>query len=110
MTKYFKVIWNRKTIDILHYEDDRGPTYVKFQEVHGIPLRCLKKEAQGILSDTEKIYHTSDLLPFPAENMYLTVTLEEIDENEYHRIVDMNFKTTQEIREELLLEMLERGM
>jgi len=42
--------------------------------------------------------------------MYLTVTLEEIDENEYHRIVDMNFKTTQEIREELLLEMLERGM
>lgn len=109
MIKYFKIVWNRNAIDVLHYEENIGPTYVKFQEVHGIPLRCLEKDAQGILSDNEKIYHTSNLLPFPSDNMYLSVTLEEIDENEYNRIVDLNFKTAQDIRNELLLEMLERG-
>lgn len=110
MTKYFKVIWKRNVIDVLHYDENVGPTYVRFQEVHGIPLRCLKKDAQGFLSDNEKIYNTSELLPFPSENMYHTVTLEEIDEIEFNRIIDMQFKSAQQIRNELMLEMLERGM
>jgi hypothetical protein len=109
MIKYFKVIWNRNVIDLLHYDENKGPTYVKFQEVHGIPLRCAKEEAQGFLSDTEKIYNTSELLPFPSENMYHTVTLEEILETEYEHIKNMDFKTAQEIRDELMLEILERG-
>ena len=109
MTKYFKVIWRRNVIDLLHYDDKTGPTYVKFQEVHGIPIRCSKEEAQGFLSDKEKIYNTSDLLPFPANNMYLSVTLEEIDEVEYQQIKDKQFKTAQEIREDFLMQLLERG-
>lgn len=109
MIKYFKIIWNRNVIDLLHYDEDRGPTYVKFQEVHGIPLRCSKAEAQGFLSDNEKIYNTSELLPFPSENMYLTVSLEEISETEFEHIKDMDYKTAQQIRDELMLEILERG-
>lgn len=109
MIKYFKVIWNRDVIDLLHYDENIGPTYVKFQTVHGIPLRCTKAEAQGFLSDKEKIYNTSDLLPFPVDNMYLTVTLEEISETEYEQIKNMKYKTAQEIRDELMLEILERG-
>lgn len=109
MIKYYKVIWNRNVIDLLHYDEKKGPTYVKFQEVHGIPLRCKKDEAQGFLSDNEKIYNTSELLPFPSENMYPTVSLEEISEVEYEHIKDMNFKSAQEVRDELMLEILERG-
>lgn len=109
MIKYFKIIWNRKVIDLLHYDEKDGPIYVKFQEVHGIPLRTTKAQAQGFLSDNEKIYNTSELLPFPSENMYLTVSLEEIDENEYMQIKDRQFKTAQEIKDEFLLELLERG-
>lgn len=109
MTKYFKIIWNRNVIDLLHYEEEKGPTYVKFQEVHGIPLRCSKVEAQGFLSDNEKIYNTSELLPFPSENMYLTVTLVEISELEFEQIKDKDFKSAQEIRDALMMEILERG-
>ena len=107
--KYFKIIWNRNVIDLLHYDDNTGPTYVKFQEVHGIPLRCRKAEAQGFMSDNEKIYNTSDLLPFPVDGLYLTVSLEEISEIEYEQIKNMNFKTAQQIRDDFLLELLERG-
>lgn len=110
MTKYYKVIWNRNIIDLLHYEDQIGPTYVKFQAVHGIPLRCSKAEAQGFVSDNEKIYNTSELLSFPSENMYLTVTLEEITELEYETIKNRKFKTAQQIRDDLMLEILERGI
>ncbi len=110
MKKYFKVIWNRKVIDLLSYEDSVGPVYVKFQAVHGIPVRCNKAQAQGFLSDKEKIYNTSALLPFPIQDKYLTVSLEEISENEYKTLDKNNFKTAQEIREDFLLEILERGI
>lgn len=109
MIKYFKIIWNRNVIDLLHYDELVGPTYIKFQEVHGIPLRCGKVDAQGFLSDYDKIYNTSDLLPFPSSNMYPTVTLEEISENEYNGIKSKDFKTAQQIREDFLMELLERG-
>ncbi len=109
MIKYFKIIWNRKVIDLLHYDEKDGPTYVKFQAVNGIPLRCSLREAQGFLSDNEKIYNTSELLPFPSEGMYHTVTLVEIHENEYNQIKDRDFKSVQEIKEDFLMELIERG-
>jgi hypothetical protein len=105
--KYFKFIKNCKVVDLLHYED--SPTYVKFQNVHAIPVRCGIKDAQGILSDNGKIYNTSSLLPFPVD-IYPTVTMEEITENEYDYLLDKDFKSVDTIREELITEMIERGI
>jgi hypothetical protein len=106
--KYFKLIRNRNVVDLLHYEN--SPTYVKFQTYHAIPLRCGERDAQGILADSGKIYNTSQCLPFPVPDIYPTVTLEEITENEYDSLLDKNFKSTEEIREEMVLELIERGI
>ncbi len=110
MQKYFKIIWNRRVIDLLSYDEETGPVYVKYQAVHGIPVRCNKATAQGFISDNEVIYNTSALLPFPIQDKYLTVSLEEISEVEYKYLRDNNFKSAQEIREDFLLEILERGI
>jgi hypothetical protein len=106
--KYFKLMLNRNAVDLLHYED--SPTYVKFQNYHGIPLRCGERDAQGILADSGKIYNTSTCLPFPNQGMYPTVTLEEITENEYDSLNDREFKSAEQIRLELLEELIERGV
>jgi hypothetical protein len=106
--KYFKFIRNCKVVDLLHYED--SPTYVKFQTAHKIPIRCGIKDAQGVMSDNEKIYNTSFLLPFPIPDIYPTVTMEEITENEYNYLLDRDFKSVDTIREELITEMIERGI
>lgn len=107
--KYFKIIHNRRVIDLLSYKDDIGPAYVRYQNKHGLLLYTNRKKAQGILSDNEHVYHTSDLIPFPSENMYLSVTLEEITKNEYDYIKSKDFQTADEIRQELLLDILSRG-
>lgn len=106
--KYFKLIRNRNVVDLLHYEN--SPTYVKFQTYHAIPLRCGEKDAQGILADSGKIYNTSVCLPFPVPDMYPTVSLEEITENEYDQILNKDFKSADEIRQDLLGELIERGI
>jgi hypothetical protein len=106
--KYYKLIRNRNVVDLLHYEN--SPTYVKFQTYHAIPLRCGEEDAQGILADSGKIYNTSSFLPFPVPDMYPTVSLEEITENEYDLLKDKQFKTTETIREEIVLELMERGI
>lgn len=108
--KYFKFVRNRKVVDLLHYDESVGPTYVRFQTVHTVPLRCSIDKAEGILSDNEKIYNTSTFRPFPIPGLYPTVTMEEITENEYEQIKNSEFKTADEIREELLMELLERGI
>jgi hypothetical protein len=105
--KYFKIIRNCKVVDLLSYET--SPTYVKYQFANKILVRSSLKNAQGIVSDNEKVYHTSSLLPFPVES-YPTVTLEEITENEYEQIKNLEFKTADEIRQELMMDILERGM
>jgi hypothetical protein len=106
--RYFKFIRNQNVVDVLHY--DKSPVYVKFQSAHAIPVRCGLKDAQGIMSDNEKIYNTSAFLPFPISGMYPTVTMEEITENEYDQLLDKEFKSADDIRKELVLEMIERGI
>lgn len=106
--RYFKFIRNQAVVDLLHYE--KAPVYIKFQMAHAVPVRCGLKDAQGIMSDNEKIYHTSAFLPFPVPDKYPTVTMEEITENEYDQLLNKNFKSADQIREELLLEMMERGI
>lgn len=102
---YYQVIYNRKVIDVL----DRL-VYCKLQLKHKVLLLCQEKEAQGILSsDCSSAYHTSELLPFPVSD-YPTVTIEEITKTEYDRLKDLNFKTADEIREDLITELIERGI
>jgi hypothetical protein len=106
--KYFKLIRNRNVVDLLHY--DQSPTYVKFQTVHAIPIRCGLRDAQGVLSDSGKIYNTSSFLPFPVPDMYPTVTMEEITENEYEILKDREFKSAEEIYADVVSELIERGI
>lgn len=107
--KYYKVMQNRSVIDLLHFDEKRGPRYIKYQLKHGIPLLCSEREAEAFISDNEKIYTTGDLLPLPSDDLYPMVSLEEISEVEYNYILDKNFKTSEQIRQELLLDLLERG-
>lgn len=108
--KFFKILHNRNVIDLLSYDEKIGPAYVKFQNTNGKIVRCGVAEAQGLISDREKIYHTSALLPFPSSDMFPNVSLEEITKPEYDQIMMMNFQTPEQIRQELLMELLDRGV
>lgn len=102
---YFKVIHNREIVDVLD-----KLVYCKFQLKHKVLLLCSEKEAQGILSsDGTSAYHIPECLPFPVSE-YPTVTIEEITKAEYDRLKDMSFKTADELREELIIELVERGI
>lgn len=103
--KYYQVIHNKKVIDILD-----NLSYCKFQLKHKLLLLCNKDEAQGILSsDGTYAYHMSEYLPFPVSD-YPTVTIEEITKTEYDKLKNMDFKTADEIREDMIVELLERGI
>lgn len=102
---YYKVIQNTKTIDILDQL-----VYVKYQTKHRILLSCDIAEAQGILSSDGTIaYHTSEHLPFPCDD-FPTVTIEEITKAEYDSLARLHLKTPDEIAQEVILDLMERGV
>lgn len=101
---YYKVIYNKRTVDILD-----SLKYCKFQLKHKILLLCDKEEAQGILSsDGTSAYHTVECLAFPVDT-YPTVTIEEITKAEYDSLARLHLKTPEEIVEEVLLDLMNRG-
>lgn len=83
-------------------------TYVKYQEKHRTLLLCNQTDAEGIIADSGKCYHINTLLPFPVDD-YLTADIEEISEIEYERLKERDLKTADEIRADLLNELIERG-
>lgn len=103
---YYKVIKNQNVIDI--YSGDKF-RYVKYQPKHKVLLLCNITEAMGFLSDSGKCYHLNSLLPFPND-LYPTVEIVEITEIEYEQLKKNSLMTSDEIREDLLAELMERGM
>lgn len=102
---YYKVLYNKKVIDVLNKLQ-----FCRFQLKHKILVLCDEKDAQGILSSNgETCYHTSGQLPIES-NEFKTVTLEEIDEQEYKRLKLYNLSTPEEMAEQIILELIERGV
>jgi len=97
---------DQKVVDLYSGDNFR---YVKYQPKHKILLLCNISEAMGFLSDSDKCYHLNSLLPFP-DNLYPTVEAVEITEIEYEQLKKNMFMTSDEIREDLLAELMERGM
>lgn len=102
---YYRILRNGSVIDTY---SGVNLTYVKYQKKHNTLLLCNQADAEGIVADSGKCYHINTLLPFPVDD-YLTVMIEEISEIEYERLKDQNMKTADEIRADLLSELIERG-
>lgn len=103
--KYYKVIKDGKVIDVL----DRL-VFVKYQKKHDRMLLCAEKDAQAIMSsDNKYAWHENSLLAIPVEG-YDTVSLEEIDVYEYNKLKFELSTDVNEILEQLVLELLERGV
>lgn len=103
--KYYKIIHNKKVVDIV----SGNLRYVKYQKKHRLLLLCDESEAQGILSDSDNCYHTYSLLPFPVD-IFPSATLEEITKSEYEQLSRRCLKSVEEINEELILDLMERGV
>ena len=103
--KYYKVLYNNKIIDVL----DRLQ-FCRFQLKHKVLILCEEKDAQGILSSNgETCYHTSGQLPIESDE-FKTVALEEIDEQEYNRLKLYHLATPEEMAEQIIMELIERGV
>ena len=102
---YYKVIYKQRIIDVLDKLQ-----YCKYQLKHRVLLLCDESEAQGILSSSgETAYHIPTTQPFPAD-MFHTVSIEEITYEEYKHLSRMCLKTPEQITEELIQELIERGV
>lgn len=102
---YYKVIFNKKVIDVLDKIQ-----YCKYQLKHRVLLLCDESEAQGILSSSgDTAYHIPTTQPFPTD-IFPTVSLEEISYNEYKFLSNSHLKTPDEIRQDLIKELIERGV
>lgn len=104
---YYKIVKNQKVIDT--YAGEKL-TYVKYQPKHNILLLTDESEAMGIMSDADKCYHLTTLLPFPDQYSCPTVEIEEITEIEYDTLKKNELMSADEIREGLLAELMERGV
>lgn len=104
---YYKVLNNNgNVIDLV---SGNRLLYVKYQEKHSILLLCDEREAMGIVSDTGKCYHLVTCLPFPNDD-YPTASIERITEAEYEQLQRCNFMTADEIRSDLIKELIKRGI
>lgn len=102
---YYKVLKNNKVIDVLD-----KLIYTKWQNKHKIMVLCTENEAQGVLSsDGNRIWHESSLYKIPVDG-YDDVVIEEIDQYEYETLKVLNFRTPEEIFDEAVMLMLERGI
>lgn len=104
---YYKIMKGRKAIDLFSGEK---LVYVKYQPKHQILLLTDETEAMGIMSDSDKCYHLENLLPFPDECHYITAKIEEIAEIEYEDLKKNSLQSADDIRENLLVELMERGV
>lgn len=104
---YYKIMKGRKVIDLFSGEK---LVYVKYQPKHQILLLTDETEAMGIMSDADKCYHLEYLLPFPDECHYITAKIEEIAEIEYDDLKKNSLQSADDIRENLLVELMERGV
>lgn len=102
---YYQILRNGTAIDTCSGDK---LTYVRYQKRHNTLLLCNQADAEGIMSDSGKCYHINTLLPFPVDD-YLTVSIEEISELEYELLKSRNLLTADEIRANLLTELIERG-
>ncbi len=102
---YYKVIHNKKVIDVLD-----SLQFCKYQLKHKTLLLCDEKDAQGILSSSgDTAYHIPTCLPFPVD-IFPTVSLKEITKSEYDSFTRLHLKTAEQITEELIVELMERGV
>ena len=102
---FYKVIKDNKVIDVLD-----NLTYLKWQPKHKIMVLSDEDEAQAILSsDKNTIWHERTLYNIPVSG-YDTVSLIEIDENEYKQLKVLNMKSPEQIIDEYNLLLLEMGV
>lgn len=102
---YYKVLKNNRVIDVLD-----KLVFVKYQPKYKIMVLCSESEAQGILSsDCEYVWHEPSLYEIPADG-YDTIQLEEIDRYEYESLKALNYKTAEEIFDNAVMMLLERGL
>lgn len=103
--KYYKVIRNKKIIDVLD-----TLTYVKYQLKHEVMLLCDEDEAEGILSsDKHTAYHIANLNSFPTDD-FLTVSIEEITKHEYENLKVKHCMSAEEIIDNYTASLLELGV
>ena len=98
---------SRKVIDLFSGEK---LVYVKYQPKHQILLLTDETEAMGIMLDYDKCYHLETLLPFPDDCHYITAKIEEIAEIEYDDLRENLLQSADDILENLLVELMERGV
>jgi len=102
---YYKVIKNGRVIDVLD-----KLIYLKWQDKHKIMVLCTENDAQAILSsDGDTIWHEKTLYKIPIEG-FDTVEIFEIDQFEYKQLKALNGSTPEEIVDNIILLLLERGM
>lgn len=103
---YWKVIKNKKVIDVLDKLQ-----YCRFQLKHKTLLLCDESVAQGILShDGTTAYHLETCSEkFPID-IFPICSVEEIDKYEYESLLISLFKSPDEIANEIIKELIERGV
>lgn len=102
---YYKIIKDGKIMEAI-----KEPTYVRASRKTGKLLLCGKKEASGILSDdNQRVWHLLGYQPFP-EDVYETVTLVGITEEEYQHIKIFGGRTPEEIIDAYTLTLIEEGV
>lgn len=103
----YKILKSGRVVDVLN-----KLIYVKWQPKHQIIVLCTENDAQGFLSsDGNHVWHEPSLYNFPEEcnGKYDSIEIEEIDKFEYESLKALNYKTAEEIFDEAVLLMLERG-
>lgn len=104
-TKYYKVIFNGRVIDVLDQL-----IYLKYQKKHDYMVLCDKSEAQAVMSsDNETIWHVNGFYNIPVDK-YDTVELVEIDQYEYKQLKMLNGNSIEEILDSYTLSLIEDGL
>ena len=103
---YYKVIYKQRVIDVLS-----ELRYVRYQLKHKHLLLCDFEDAEGILSsDSLTAYHTYEVPnKFPVD-IFPTVSLEEITEIEYNRMVHLQGMTPEQIIDDYTAQLIEMGV
>ena len=102
---FYKVIKNGKVIDVLEQL-----IYLKYQPKHNVMVLTNENDAQAILSsDKETIWHEATLYNVPVPG-YETVTVAEIDEQEYRQLKLLNCRSVDEILDSYTLLLIQEGV
>ena len=102
---FYKVIKNGKVIDVLEQL-----IYLKYQPKHNVMVLTNENDAQAILSsDKETIWHEATLYEVPVSG-YETVTVTEIDEQEYRQLKLLNCRSVDEILDSYTLLLIQEGV